>query len=131
MHWHNSHKANYNKRGRNVRQVQKCIQQTKSLIEKVIKIIPKNNSVNNVKLIKEICMKLNIFQNIKTARLTFTKRLKHSIGYKIQKINTCVHYKKQNKGRYNTKYYNEENKIWNIIPGLLAVKRKGEDKLRQ
>jgi hypothetical protein len=35
--------------------------------------------------------------------------------------------KSKNQGRYNTKYYNEENKIWSIIIGHLAVKRKGKD----
>jgi len=55
------------------------------------------------------------------------KKMKYSIGYKTQKINTSVHYKKQNQGRYNTKYYNEENKIWSIITGHLADKRKGKD----
>jgi len=53
MCWHNSHHANYNRQGRNVRQIQKYIKQTNSLIQKVIKITPKNNSVNNIKPIKE------------------------------------------------------------------------------
>jgi translation initiation factor 2 alpha subunit (eIF-2alpha) len=73
MYRHNSHHANYNRQGRNVRQIQKYIKQTNSFIQKVIKITPKNNSVNNMKPIKEKFVKLNIFQNIKTAGLTFAK----------------------------------------------------------
>jgi hypothetical protein len=95
MCWHSSHKANYNRQGRNVRQVQKYIQRTKSLIQKVIKIAHKNNSVDNIKPIKEKFCEMKRFQNIKIAGVTFIKRLKYSIGYKIQKINTSVHYKKQ------------------------------------
>ena len=50
---HNSHKANHRDSTGTFRIIQKCNQQTKSGIKEVIKITPKNNSINNIIPVKE------------------------------------------------------------------------------
>jgi uncharacterized FlgJ-related protein len=47
MRWHNSHLANCNT-ARNIRKIKKYSQQKKTQINEIIKITPKNNSLNNI-----------------------------------------------------------------------------------
>ena len=73
-------------------------------------------------------MKWNIFQNICIEGLTFTERLKYSIGYKTQKIHklSCA-LQKQKPREIKYKILDEENKIGSIILGHVTVRWKGRD----